>query len=413
MKILTFKTILILFLITVFLSCSQKYDEVGFGIVDPGLEPISDTVTVKQIAEFMTNVEPKHIVNDDYLWLGNVTEGLDTLITADVYFDFSLSASDTLVDSCKVLFPVYSEDIEDFENILVNVSKVKEEWNETVEDSLVDIETEFQNIGNITETDESFNFDYFLNVPVDKDSLAVWAKLGSDDNYFHGLKMEIEAGMPELIKLYSSEWDSYDYRPKVLRYTTGSDTSGASIVLTDTSAVSMDVNYLTRKAEILEDTTKFKVGNISGEGATFRFNLDSLHSKYPNLSDYGTLITAKLYMFKSSEDSIYGGIEKPVFFEMSDSAWVYNPEEFNYDTLNYWYETNTELVYEDTAFISLYTPVLRWIRDPEKNNGFYIRSFKEKEFNNDDELKSFGYTVYENLKLELHFVVPQISIEED
>ncbi len=382
-------------LIIIINSCEQKYDD--FGIVNPGPLPNMKKITIDFILDSTLYKNPSKIMNEDFLYLGSHLETpIDTIASASIMIDCNLSVTDS-ADLYKLVLPIKTNEIEDYESKEINVYKITSNWNEFNEDSLDMIFRELLTTVYIdTTTGELHDQDikYVLNYDFTPDTASIYESVR--DSTFYGFMFELSFGteLNPLIEFYSR---SYTTTVPILlprKYTT--------VILPDTTiydstAVSKDISLVTRKTEFLEEPN-FKVGYFSGESIILKFD-------YPmEIPEDATIFSAWLALDNVDKDSIYGGIGEVSLYEVLDSTWMEDQfvDSLIYDTGNPY---ETELVDMDTNVtkINNIEPLLRkWLAEPEKNFGFYL----EGTHRNSSVDKTFGYSVFKNARFEVTYIIP-------
>ena len=114
-------------LIIIINSCEQKYDD--FGIVNPGPLPNMKKITIDFILDSTLYKNPSKIMNEDFLYLGSHLETpIDTIASASIMIDCNLSVTDS-ADLYKLVLPIKTNEIEDYESKEINVYKITSNWN--------------------------------------------------------------------------------------------------------------------------------------------------------------------------------------------------------------------------------------------------------------------------------------------
>ncbi|PID29470.1 MAG: hypothetical protein CR982_02615 [Candidatus Cloacimonadota bacterium] len=396
------KKILFLALVSIYFSCSQKFDGSGFSIIDPSQYPVTDTISIESksvdsiyVANRYTQVDKK--IYKELLYLGKVVDGADTLINLDILFAFSINAKDSLLDSAEVRFPIFNDSLPQFEDLDMSVSTINNLWKsvttaDSVDHRFTPLEDSCYSY-RIENEENSSTFgknDLVLTLP--GDSIYNWYDNvinGGDSRYFYGLSLTSNTPLDTLFQLYSSEWKYYDLRPKVIKYFSSNSLDSTWI---DTISISNDINI--GKKMVNTTSENIVIDGFTGEGRVLKFNLDSIFEETGY--DYGEIetISARLSINKIWDDPYFGGLENLGVYYIKDSLWYKEDlSKISFDIENPWQKAVADSGY---TYVDIETFIDLWLSNKDKNFGIYIRSLSNK--------NPFSNSIFDKIKLEITYI---------
>ncbi|MBN1967961.1 MAG: hypothetical protein JXR48_14105 [Candidatus Delongbacteria bacterium] len=387
-------------------ACTQKFDDSGFSITEPDAYPVVDTLTITSFLYDSAAVGPAYrFTNYDRDYLGTVLDGNDTLVSSEVCFAFKLQDFDYDIDSAFIAFPLYNDSLLNPENLDIRLSYIKNSWSEITDyDTMTINSSEFDQslyswrFGGKDDEQIGGNFNkLILKLPAD--SLQGWYdQLDGDNKYFYGLKLSNHGSIEQLLRLYSSEWSSYYYRPYCIAYHQEEVDSITTETVTDTLDFTADISKIFKAPA--PESEKILIGGITGEGRAMKIDFSELYET----SGYGPedlkVLAARVKLHKFANDSTFidigeSGITDIAIYMMSDSLWYSESKEvLAYDTLQPWIKMGVST--SSTIYFDIDTKLQKWIKYPDENYGFFLKAKGSG--------STISYSTYDDIKIEVMYL---------
>ncbi|MBN2789770.1 MAG: hypothetical protein JXR69_06245 [Candidatus Delongbacteria bacterium] len=393
----------ILSVVVFLVSCSQKYDETGiFDPQDPNFsaDTLNSPVRINTVI-FSKNTTYDNYTSDDLLYLGKDSTLTDS-VTANAKILFKISLPDTVnLDTADVVFTIVESANLDT-NKQFDIYRVNGDWNSQTMDS-TSLDFTYLRSKNLTQIDSTH---FQIRISFDGNEIREWARedtLAEKQESFL-LKCSDPQNISPIVKMYSSHWSSsLQLQPYLNSYYSYLDSLGIlqkDSVLND---IADDITLAYKKSEVLNDTSKFKLGGISGESYICKFDLSQIRTD-------ATVITGRMVLSSILDevDPVYGNfsndenninnssIYKPQIFmyAIKDTMW-YSSGEFEYDTQDYVYEYETNSL-DSTNYFNMDRLIQYWIKYPETNFGLLITT--------KNWTQPFGYSVFRKPIIQVSYI---------
>jgi hypothetical protein len=388
MKSMTIQITVFLLLLSLLISCSQKYDESGiFAPDDLNFTAVTcDSVTVEKTMSFPTN-----FVSDRFAYIGGEVNSGDTV----TYAQISLRSKLPVLENLDSSFVVYKIDKSLTDSLVsplsfsIEVLKMNSELPDTLRN-----DTDFSGtyFCSASITDNTADNSFELKFSLDKDSIAAWAAQDTLKTTSSFLLRSREGSDPfPVIKFYSASWSFSSVRPKLISYYSYLNDEDSLIHETRETPVSKDLTVGFKDPAPSPAPGDFVLGGFSGEGYLCKIDISSVPMN-------AIILNADIIFEETGTDPLYGGIGRTdkaylLCYNLQDSLWQNGADQPATDSM---------LVNENTSyrkFINIDNFVHGWINDPSTYHGFMIKS---KNWNS-----PLGWTSYKKPVVKIKYIIPE------
>jgi hypothetical protein len=375
-------------MLTIVISCSQKYDETG--IFDPSDDlnftaVTCDSITIERIRSFSAS-----LFSDRYAFIGGDINGTDTVSYARIALRTGLPALEDLDSS----FIVYKIDKKLVDSLIdptvynIEVLKLSSDLPDTI-DHDPNIPATLFTTASIK--DNTADNSYELKFSMSRDSIEAWTTADTLKTTASFIIKSTAGSDPfPVIKFYSTGWGFPSVRPLLISYYSYTNDEDSLITETLETPLSKDFTLAYKAPAPAASEGSYVLGGISGEKYLCRIDLSEIPAN-------AIILNADLIFEKTGIDSVYGGIsrtDKPYLlcWSLQDSTWQ------DGGLLS----TDSLLVNENTTyglFINIDNFVHSWINEPENYYGFMIDS---KNWDN-----PLGWTSYKKPVIMVKYIIPE------
>lgn len=429
-KLFTLVTTALLLIIA---ACTQKYDGFGPRLTEPGQSSTDTTVLISQVAKVDFVSSPKVIISESFMYAGAQLDPLnmqDTVLTSWFFTDFTIPARDSLLDSVQFIYPLLvTSTLSDTINLPnFKISKIYNKWN-TLDDSLVKkskLDTAYFKSAKLQkELIGQYAGKYVLKFSVDTATFSNWRRSQSlNDSTTHRFRgLSFSTTYKQLLKFYSNTYPTSlplaeNYRPRFISWYSKPGFHLQDSVYSIKTALRLSASLVSRRAEFLTDTTRFKIGGAGGEGVLIKIAMQDSLPDMPNyLPKDAFILTSRLAMDRNGSDDVNGKLNYLTLYALNDSnKWEISPDSVianitkkRYDSKNPYSFKFYNLSSHPTAYLRETDTVLKyWQKNPKKNFGFYLKA--NRTISDLDAIQKseshLGYSIFKNIRFEVTYMRP-------